>query len=63
MCTLIEHRHIKLIKSDSRAIYNFTKKIIFKNKYCTIKLSIHHRFLKKYFHKNIKQHNCFQLVY
>ncbi len=49
---------IKLIKSDSKDVYNVTE-FIFLNKYCSSELYIHQKILKKVhsFYKNIKQQN------
>lgn len=57
----IQQRHIKLTKSDSKTFTLLWKKSVF-NKFCSFKLSINPRNVKKIyhgFHKNIKQHNIF----
>jgi len=41
------------------------QKIYILNELCSFALSTHHRILKKHhsFHKDMKQHNCFQLIW
>ncbi|XDV46539.1 hypothetical protein PO909_014421, partial [Leuciscus waleckii] len=51
MNTFIQQGCIKLIKSDSKDIYNVTKDSI-SNKCCSFELSIHQRIMKMY--------QCFQ---
>ncbi len=47
-CFFVKQWHIKFIKSDSKDVYIVTKYLYLKKK------------MYPSFHKNMKQHNCFQ---